>query len=227
MLGWWLDAVLEKGRQDGGGGIGDHAADRMADARMEARMEAEQEEARLERYPEGLILVDSMAFVRNYLGPHEFGPEELSLKLALEYNIKARVVAQGGLELHRRCGRRRTYQDVLEWGMSDEGAAEPEFAVVVSGGNDVYGAPDSKELYDGVGRLAEKLRILRVPSLVVFGGSSKTWKLSWLLRGGVRCAGPSRGRGGHPAYAANQAGWLLLGCLRGEGAPQPQARGPL
>ena len=47
---------------------------------------------------------------------------------------------------------------------------------MVSGGNNVYGTPDSKELYDAVGRLAEKLRILRVPSLVVFGGSSKTWK---------------------------------------------------
>ena len=77
--------------------LGSMAGNDDDDARMEARMEAEQEEARLERYPEGLILVDSMAFVRNYSGPHEFGPEELSLKLALEYNIKARVVAQGGL----------------------------------------------------------------------------------------------------------------------------------
>jgi hypothetical protein len=175
VMGWWFDAFEEKAREDGGGGIGDQAADRMADATMEARMEAEQEEARLERYPEGLIIVDSMAFVRNHSGPHDYGPEELSLKLAQEYNIKARVIALGGLRFTPARGR-RSYHDVLQWGISDAGAAKPEFVVVVSGGNDVYGAPDSQELYDAVGRLAEKLRILRVPSLVVFGGSSKTWK---------------------------------------------------
>ena len=176
VMGWWFDAFEQKAREDGGGGIAGQAADVMADAMMEARMEAEQEEARLERYPEGLIITDSMAFVRNHSGPHEYGPEELSLKLAQQYNIKARVIALGGLEFVRRRGGRRTYHDVLELGMSDAGAAQPEFVVVVSGGNDVYGAPDSQELYDAVGRLAEKLRILRVPSLVVFGGSSKTWK---------------------------------------------------
>ena len=89
--------------------------------------------------------------------------------------MKARVVSVGGLTLLPKGGR-PTYQQVLERSLASTSFLRPAWALVVSGRNDVYGAADSEELYAAVARVAESLASRRMPSVIIFGLSSATWK---------------------------------------------------
>ena len=130
----------------------------------------------------GLILADSLALLRGY----EDVEEKLEEDLKGEHGLDVQVYAKGGLRFAPRYGRKYTYEAVLE-GILKDWAGQPEYVVLLSGGNDMYEyahktLTEQYEQYENVRialaitSVAARLWYQRIPSLIVVGGSSEVFQ---------------------------------------------------
>ena len=128
----------------------------------------------------GLVIADATAMIREY----EKWGELMEMDLFTVYGHEAKVYVKGGLTFVPRYGSSFSYEGVLESVLAEFPGGEPEYVVLVSGGNDLYGPEqdvfaeeaENVNVALGIVKVAVRLWYQRIPCLLVVGASSEVFK---------------------------------------------------